>query len=119
RDGLSDQMSRLKEQAIKAEDSARPAIRLGELASQGFGVFCWCNRCFHSQVLSLDVLIPRLGPDMAVPDIGARMRCSKCGSRDIATRPDWPSNGPSDGSGVRRSRASGSVAAQRSLPSQD
>lgn len=87
-------MSRLKEQMIRAEDSARPAMRLGSLAERRIGVFCWCNRCSHSQVMELGMLIERLGTDMPVPEIGARMRCSQCGSRDIATRPNWPSTGP-------------------------
>ena len=87
-------MSRLKDQIIQAEDNARPAMRLGSLSEQGIGIFCWCNRCGHNQVMALEALLERLGPDMPVPEIGARMRCSRCQSRDIATRPDWPSTGP-------------------------
>lgn len=39
------------------------------------------------------MLIQQLGPAFPVPEIGARMRCSSCASKDVATRPAWPSRG--------------------------
>ncbi|MEM1400573.1 MAG: hypothetical protein AAGF58_11865 [Pseudomonadota bacterium] len=85
-------MSRLKDRMIRAEDSALPAMRLGALLDQKIDVFCWCNRCGHNQVMPTPTLVNLLGPDIAVPEIGARMRCSRCKSRDVATRPNWPDN---------------------------
>jgi len=39
------------------------------------------------------MLVSQFGPHIPVPEIGARLRCSGCGAKDIATRPDWPSLG--------------------------
>jgi hypothetical protein len=44
-----------------------------------------CETCHHEAVLSAD----QWPPDMPVPDIGLKLRCSACGSREIATRPNW------------------------------
>ena len=38
-------------------------------------------------------LVRELGPQFAVPEVGARMRCTGCGAKDVATRPAWPSLG--------------------------
>lgn len=76
------------------ERSRRPAT-LADLAAEGLDVFCWCNRCGHNAVVSTALLIRQLGPAQSVPDIGACMRCTGCASRDIATRPHWPTeDGP-------------------------
>ena len=86
-------MARLKRHLQAAvDDKLRPTV-LGELAESGVDIFCWCNRCSHRAVLPADSLIGPLGPQFPVPEIGARMRCSGCGAKDVATRPDWPSLG--------------------------
>lgn len=69
------------------------AATLGELVDDGIAVFCWCNRCSHNAVLESQALAATLGPAMAVPEIASRLRCSGCGSKDIATRPAWPGLG--------------------------
>jgi hypothetical protein len=86
-------MSQTKRKALAREERGLSPARLGELAAQGLGVFCWCNRCFHNSVLDSAALLPELGPDFPVPELGARLRCSACQSKDIATRPDWPGLG--------------------------
>jgi hypothetical protein len=73
--------------------SPGPAV-LGALADDAIDVFCWCNKCGHNAIVPSRLLIRQLGPAMPVPAVGAHMRCSGCGSRDIATRPAWPSAGP-------------------------
>ncbi|MEQ8967014.1 MAG: hypothetical protein RID91_14435 [Azospirillaceae bacterium] len=86
-------MGAYKRRALaEAEARCRP-IRLGTLAERGVDVFCWCNRCGHNAELETAALILQLGPDMPVPEIGARLRCSGCGGKDVATRPAWPSAG--------------------------
>lgn len=77
-----------------AAERRHQAMVLAELAAQGVDVFCWCNRCGHNAVLPIAHLIRQLGPAMPVPEAGARLRCTGCGSRDVATRPAWPSPGP-------------------------
>ncbi len=86
-------MAGFKRQILAEQDQRLRPATLGELAEQGIGVFCWCNRCSHNGVLPVARLILELGPEMAVPEIGCALRCSRCGSKDIATRPDWPGLG--------------------------
>lgn len=86
-------MGRIKDHALSAEEKRRRPATLGEVASAGHSVFCWCNRCGHHAEMDAETLILRLGPEIAVPEIGPRMRCSGCGSKDVATRPHWPSPG--------------------------
>lgn len=86
-------MGRYKEQVLVAEEKSRRATTLGDLRRAEVDVFCWCNRCGHNAEAATAMLIGQLGPDFPVPEIGTRMRCSSCGSKDIATRPFWPSQG--------------------------
>ncbi len=86
-------MAGLKRGYLKAEERRLRAARLGELARAGVEVFCWCNRCGHNAVFETARLIAELGPAYPVPEVGARMRCSGCGSKDVATRPHWPGLG--------------------------
>ena len=86
-------MGRLKEQQIAFDEANRAATRLGDLAREGIPVFCWCNRCGHNADLPLEILLAKAGPATPVPEIGAMLRCSSCGSKDVATRPAWPSLG--------------------------
>jgi hypothetical protein len=88
-------MAGIKRRQLAAEDRAQPTATLGDLANHGRGVdvFCWCNRCGHNAVVPTARLALELGPDFPVPEVGTRMRCSGCGSKDVATRPAWPSLG--------------------------
>ncbi|MEX2632253.1 MAG: hypothetical protein WD341_20165 [Tistlia sp.] len=87
-------MAGFKRRALEEEDRSRKAIGLGELAAEGIGVFCWCNRCGHNATLGIERLVQELGPGFPVPELGGRLRCSGCGAKDVATRPGWPSVGP-------------------------
>lgn len=69
------------------------AMVLGALEEQKIKLFCWCNRCGRNLELPALPLIRQLGPNYPVPEVGARMRCTECGSKDIATRPAWPGRG--------------------------
>jgi hypothetical protein len=48
-------------------------------------VYCAAIGCGHSSTLNVD----GLPDDLPVPDVSLRLRCSKCGSRSIQTRPNW------------------------------
>ncbi|MEE8272756.1 MAG: hypothetical protein V3R98_13660 [Alphaproteobacteria bacterium] len=87
-------MAGFKRQQLAEEDVRRRPVALGTLADQGVDVFCWCNRCGHNAVVTTARLIRQLGPDFPIPEIGAQMRCTGCGGKDVATRPNWPSSGP-------------------------
>jgi len=82
-------MAGIKREALAAEERQHRQATLGELQQRGIAVFCWCNRCSHNAVLELTPLIAQLGPLCPVPEVGARLVCSSCGSKDIATRPAW------------------------------
>jgi len=86
-------MGRIKEQDIADRDAQRRCTTLGDLRQSGVDIFCWCNRCGHNATVSVERLCGEIGPAVPVPEVGARMRCSGCGGKDIATRPDWPSLG--------------------------
>ena len=86
-------MAGIKRQWIDRKERQQEAATLGELAEDRIEVFCWCNRCGHNAVIETARLIAELGPDFAVPEVGARLRCSGCASKDIATRPAWPGLG--------------------------
>ncbi len=81
-------MSRFKDSVIAADEHSRRPVRLDQLAAQCVAVFCWCNRCSHRARLDSAQLILALGPGYAVAEIGARLRCSNCGAKDVATRAD-------------------------------
>lgn len=57
-------------------------------------VYIRCSRCGHSASLPVDALVEQLGPDHPVPTVGRRCKCSRCGSKEITSRPDW---GPGPG----------------------
>lgn len=87
-------MARIKRRLIADEDKRRRAATLGEMAAARLDIFCWCNRCGHNATIATATLLAEMGPHVAVPEIGAGLRCSGCGSKDVATRPAWPSLGP-------------------------
>lgn len=86
-------MAQMKRIELAAAERRRRAATLAELADQKVAVLCWCNRCGHNAVLDAGSLASALGGDFPVPEIGARMRCSRCRAKDVATRPAWPSLG--------------------------
>ena len=86
-------MGGFKRARLREEERRQGATALGELRESGLGVFCWCNRCGHNAVLEIEALVERLGPALPVPEVGALLRCTGCGSKDIATRPAWPGLG--------------------------
>lgn len=60
-------------------------VTLDDLAADGRLLWCYCRACCHEvEVPPLSLGLPGNVP---VPDVARRMRCSKCGSREITTRP--------------------------------
>jgi hypothetical protein len=86
-------MGRIKQRHLAAEERDRRATALGELLGESINIFCWCNRCGHNAVVPVELLVAQLGPHLPVPDVGAHMRCSGCGGKEVAARPAWPSLG--------------------------
>jgi hypothetical protein len=86
-------MAGYKRKALSSQERRHRPITLGALADRAVDVFCWCNRCGHNATVAIGPLLRQLGPAMPVPEVGTRMRCTGCGSKDVATRPAWPSMG--------------------------
>ncbi len=86
-------MGRIKQDNLSKRDSRRRATCVGDLLANNVPIFCWCNRCGHSSSISAELIVAEAGPMVPVPDIGQHLRCSGCGSKDIATRPEWPTLG--------------------------
>jgi len=86
-------MAGFKRRELAERDRRLGAATLGDLATQGVAVFCWCNRCGHNAELAIEALIEALGSNFPVPEAGTRLRCSSCRGKDVATRPAWPSLG--------------------------
>ena len=81
-------MSGFKERFTAAQERLNRPERLGPLAARGGAILCWCNRCAHHARLDGRHLTLALGPDFAVPEVGAKLRCSNCGAKDVATSAD-------------------------------
>ncbi len=98
-------MAGVKRRDLAERDRRLGAATLGDLEIQGVDVFCWCNRCGHNSTfcwcnrcghnstLATGRLVAELGRVHPVPEVGARLRCSRCAGKDVATRPAWPSLG--------------------------
>jgi hypothetical protein len=82
-------MSGFKERFIAAQERLTRPERLGALAARGGAIFCWCNRCAHHARIDGRRLTLTLGPEFPVPEVGARLRCSYCGAKDVATSADF------------------------------
>jgi hypothetical protein len=50
----------------------------------GVRLVAWCNHCLYQVDADLAALVERYREWLPVPEWGARLRCSKCGSRDTA-----------------------------------
>lgn len=84
-------MSGFKDRFIAAQDRLARPERLGALAVRGGALLCWCNRCAHHARIDGRQLTLTLGPEFPVPEVGARLRCSNCGAKDVATSADFAS----------------------------
>ncbi len=54
---------------------------------------CLNHRCGRLAIVNVE----GWPDDMAVPDVGLRLRCSECGGKDIKTIPDWSARKPLTG----------------------
>jgi hypothetical protein len=57
----------------------------GSLVSEEMRVTAFCSRCNHNQQLDIEVLAAKLGSDTPAmhDDLAPRLKCSKCGCRQI------------------------------------
>jgi hypothetical protein len=60
-------------------------VSLGDLARERRLLWCYCLKCGHER--EVEPLSLGLDPAEAVPTVGRRLKCSRCGAREIETRP--------------------------------
>lgn len=60
----------------------QPATVGGEMAKGAHLAELHCAACHHEATIAID----DLPPDLAIPDIGLRAVCTKCGSREVMSR---------------------------------
>jgi len=61
-------------------------MTLGNMREHGVrAVEATCDDCKHEAVVNVEAL-PN---DFYVPDVALKLRCSACGSKKVAVRPDW------------------------------
>ena len=68
--------------------SGTPFMTLGNMRANGVRsliVHCSNVTCRHEAIVNVD----HLGDDVAVPPIGLRMRCERCGQRGADVMPNW------------------------------
>jgi hypothetical protein len=81
-------MRRNPRRAYDEHGTEIPPMTLGNMRAHGvrsIDAHCEAIGCGHASTLNVDGL-----PDeLPVPDVSLKLRCSKCGSRSIHTRPNW------------------------------
>lgn len=86
----------------KKGGAPRPVV-LGDAIRDGKPLWAYCEACRHHAHVDPAKLARRLGYDAAIFDVRARMKCSRCGSREIDLRVDYggpgvvAGHGPSQG----------------------
>ncbi|AMJ63055.1 hypothetical protein [Bosea sp. PAMC 26642] len=60
----------------------QPATVGDQLAQGRHRVEIWCNPCSRH----VEVEIDTMAPDLPIPDIAMRFRCSVCGGRNLTSR---------------------------------
>ena len=81
-------LSRNPRRAYDANGLEIPPMTLANMREHGVrSVAAECQEigCGHEGSINVD----HLPDDVPVPDVALRLRCSRCGSRNVKTIPDW------------------------------
>jgi hypothetical protein len=65
-----------------------PPVTLAHMRDHGVrsvDAYCEARGCGHMAI----VLVDDLPDELPVPDVSLRLRCSRCGNRQIHTGPNW------------------------------
>jgi hypothetical protein len=79
---------------IRNPDSHPEKAVLGDAVRDGLMLWLSCADCRHRKRIAPAALARDLGYDFPLPDLKNRMKCSRCGGRDIEVRLDRSTNGP-------------------------
>jgi hypothetical protein len=72
-----------------------PPMTLGnmrELGVRGLAVYCLNHACRHQTIISAD----DYADEIEIPSFSRRMKCSKCGSKNVDVRPNWKEQPPAE-----------------------
>lgn len=69
--------------------SVTNSTRLAWLVENNRALLCDCYKCGNHAELDPEPIHDRLG-DQYIPDLKRWARCTRCGSRDVSTRPQFP-----------------------------
>ena len=72
--------------ALAPKKRPPPDRVLGDILMEGLGIWATCRNCRHRASLSPLNLAKRLGYDQSVTALRRRLRCSKCGERQVEVR---------------------------------
>jgi DNA-directed RNA polymerase subunit RPC12/RpoP len=64
------------------------AVTIGWPIAERMGMGVHCQRCGMHAVLDPATL--HLSPEMPMPSLAGRFKCSRCGSKQTEARPEWP-----------------------------
>jgi hypothetical protein len=74
--------------AYDADGNEIRPMSLGNMREHGVrSVLAICQRASCGRAASINV--DEFPDDFPVPDVALRLRCSRCGSRNVKTQPDW------------------------------
>lgn len=72
--------------AYDTEANEPAPMTLGNMREHGVSaVWATCEACEHEALVS----VAEMRDDFPVPDVALRLRCGRCGSREVKTIPDW------------------------------
>lgn len=82
-------MDRIRCRARYNDGTLITPMRLGQLRAGGIKmVMACCAKCQHRA--AVDVL--SFPDETFAPDVSLRLRCSRCGSKEVYTQPNWMEN---------------------------
>jgi hypothetical protein len=90
--GIDDRMERRQRSPAPTETAT-----LGATLRAHFTLIVNCHECSRQVRPDVAVLVAAHGPDLTLPDWGARLVCSACGSRDV----DFVLSASSNQTGIR------------------
>lgn len=67
---------------------------LGDAVRDGLLLWVSCSGCRHRRRVAPAALARKLGYDCPLPVLRRRMKCSRCGGREVEIRLDRPAEGP-------------------------
>ena len=91
---LLDRLAKLPRN-IPDTSQSEPLMTLGNMRAlgvRGLLVSCLNHTCRYEIAICVD----RYADNIAVPSFRLRMKCSKCGSRNVDVRPNWKEQPPSE-----------------------